>query len=77
MAGDLLTSFIKRRLAIPPSGMAPGLDQIPESLLPLLGVRGMLDLTWVQIFILVVTFIVLDYVLSYLLYLLRIRKRPY
>lgn len=77
MVGDLLASFIKRRLAIPTSGMAPGLDQIPESLLPLLGVRGMFELTWLQIFFLVVTFIVLDYVLSYLLYLLHIRKQPY
>lgn len=77
MAGDLLSSFIKRRLAIPPSGMAPGLDQIPESLLPLIGVRGLFDLNWVQIFILVVIFIALDYVLSCLLYLLHIRKHPY
>lgn len=77
MAGDLLSSFIKRRLAIPPSGMAPGLDQIPESLLPLLGVAGMFDLAWLQIVILVMIFIVLDYVLSFFLYLLHIRKQPY
>ena len=77
MVGDLLASFIKRRLAIPASGMAPGLDQIPESLFPLLGVRGMFDLSWSQVVILVIIFIVLDYVLSYFLYLLHIRKQPY
>ena len=77
MAGDLLASFIKRRLAIPPSGMAPGLDQIPESLIPLLGVSGVFDLAWIQILIVVLIFIALDYVLSYLLYLLHIRKQPY
>lgn len=77
MAGDLLASFIKRRLAIPPSGMAPGLDQIPESLIPLLGVRGVFDLAWIQILIVVLIFMALDYLLSYFLYLLHIRKHPY
>jgi CDP-diglyceride synthetase len=77
MAGDLLASFIKRRLAIPPSGMAPGLDQIPESLIPLLGVRGIFDLGWIQILVLVLLFLVLDYILSFFLYLLHIRKHPY
>src|SRR5579863_6139103 len=32
MAGDLLSSFVKRRLDRPPSSRAIGLDQIPESL---------------------------------------------
>jgi hypothetical protein len=77
MLGDLLASFIKRRLAIPPSGIAPGLDQIPESLLPLLAVRGVLDLSWLQISLIVVTFIALDYLLSFVLYRLHIRQHPY
>lgn len=77
MVGDLLASFIKRRLAIPASGMAPGLDQIPESLIPLLGVRGMFELDWLQIAIMVMIFIVLDYVLSFILFHLHIRKHPY
>ena len=77
MAGDLLASFVKRRLNIPASGMAPGLDQVPESLFPLIGVRGLFDLGWTQIFVMVLIFIVLDYVLSFLLYQLHIRKRPY
>jgi len=33
MSGDLLSSFVKRRLNLPPSSRATGLDQIPESLL--------------------------------------------
>src|ERR1019366_7611444 len=32
MAGDLFSSFVKRRLGLPPSSRATGLDQIPESL---------------------------------------------
>src|SRR5581483_717337 len=49
MLGDLLSSFTKRRLGIAPSGRATGIDQIPESLLPLLAVQGPLDLSWTQI----------------------------
>ncbi len=77
MLGDLLASLIKRRLAIPASGMAPGLDQIPESLLPLLAVRGVLELSWLQIILIVLAFIVLDYLLSFILYRLHIRQHPY
>src|SRR5690242_1028291 len=32
MAGDLFSSFVKRRLALVPSSRALGLDQVPESL---------------------------------------------
>ena len=77
MLGDLLASFIKRRLAIPASGMAPGLDQIPESLLPLLAVRGVLELSWLKIIVIVLAFIILDYLLSFVLYRLHLRKHPY
>src|ERR1700737_813961 len=45
MAGDLFSSFVKRRLKLPPSSQALGLDQIPESLLPLLPCRDDLSLT--------------------------------
>jgi CDP-2,3-bis-(O-geranylgeranyl)-sn-glycerol synthase len=31
MAGDLFSSFVKRRLSLPPSSMAIGLDQIPDA----------------------------------------------
>jgi hypothetical protein len=77
MAGDLLASFCKRRLAIPSSGMAPGLDQIPESLLPLLVVKEMAGIDAATIFLLVLSFIFIELVLSRIGYALRIRKRPY
>src|SRR4029078_10611144 len=35
MAGDLLSSFVKRRLGLATSSQAVGLDQVPESALPL------------------------------------------
>lgn len=77
MAGDLLSSFCKRRLRIPPSGMALGLDQIPESLLPLLAVQRQFGLAWMDIVQLTLSFVVLELVLSRVLYYLHIRKQPY
>src|SRR5207244_1986015 len=45
MAGDLFSSFVKRRLNSPPSSQALGLDQVPESLFPMLACRDALSLT--------------------------------
>jgi CDP-diglyceride synthetase len=77
MCGDLLSSFIKRRLSLPPSTRATGLDQIPETLLPLLVCQPMLGLTATDIVVVMVLFLVGDIVFSPLFYKLRIRKRPY
>ncbi len=77
MAGDLLSSFVKRRLDLPPSSRATGLDQIPESLLPLLACRGALTLSAADIAAGVAVFFVGEVILSRLLYRLRLRERPY
>jgi len=77
MAGDLLSSFIKRRIGKPEGAMFIGLDQIPESLLPLLAIMEQLDLQVMQIGILVVAFIIFDLVMSRILYLMHIRKNPH
>lgn len=77
MLGDLLSSFIKRRIGVPTSGMALGLDQIPEALLPLLVVAGEFALTWLTIAWIVAGFIVLELGLSPVFYWLGVRNRPY
>ena len=77
MAGDLFSSFCKRRLGLPSSSRASGLDQIPESLLPLLACRDPLGLTAADIVVCVVIFFVGEVVLSRLLYAFRLRDRPY
>jgi CDP-2,3-bis-(O-geranylgeranyl)-sn-glycerol synthase len=77
MLGDLLSSFIKRRLALASSSRALGLDQIPESLLPLLVCRAALGLDGVEIAALVAAFLVLELLLSRLLYRLHVREQPY
>jgi len=77
MTGDLLSSFVKRRLGIQASGMALGLDQIPESVLPLLALRAPLALTWADVAVLVVAFAITELLLSRMLYVLNLRKQPY
>lgn len=77
MAGDLFSSFVKRRLGVPVSGMALGVDQIPEILLPLLLVRTELDLQLIDILALTILFLVLELLISRLLFHLRIRQQPY
>jgi CDP-diglyceride synthetase len=77
MAGDLFSSFCKRRLGLPSSSRASGLDQIPESLLPLLACRDLLALTAAEIVVCVVMFVIGEVVLSRLLYAVRLRDRPY
>jgi len=77
MLGDLFSSFLKRRLDVPSSGQAIGLDQIPESLFPLLAVRVELGLELTYVAGLVIAFVFLDLVLSRLLFQLRIRQKPY
>jgi CDP-2,3-bis-(O-geranylgeranyl)-sn-glycerol synthase len=77
MAGDLFSSFCKRRLGVPSSSRASGLDQVPESLLPLLACRDLLGLTAADIVVCVVMFVAGEVVLSRVLYAFRLRDRPY
>ena len=67
MAGDLISSFIKRRLALPPGYSVVGLDQIPESLLPLLICWNVLALTPATAIMVLAVFLVVDLALSKML----------
>lgn len=77
MLGDLCSSFIKRRVGIPVSGRALGLDQIPESLFPLWMLQSELGIGKGEVIVLVVAFFVVELTLSKWLYRWHIRKRPY
>lgn len=77
MAGDLFSSFLKRRMNLPAGGKATGLDQIPESLFPLLVCRTVLPLTVLDIFVAVAIFFFGEKYLSLLLYHFHLRDRPY
>ena len=77
MAGDLFSSFVKRRLNLPSSGQALGLDQVPESLFPMLACREVLSLTAGDIMLGVGIFFVGELVLSRLLFRAHLRDEPY
>lgn len=77
MFGDSISSFIKRRLAMAPSDMAVGIDQIPESLIPAIYLYTIWELGWISVMTVVFSFFVLELLLSRIMYRLHIRKRPY
>ncbi|MFO1126765.1 MAG: CDP-archaeol synthase [Methylocystis sp.] len=77
MVGDLFSSFLKRRLKIPPSSMAIRLDQIPEALLPALVARCVLPLTLLDITAIVFVFFIAELLISRLFFALKIRDQPY
>jgi CDP-2,3-bis-(O-geranylgeranyl)-sn-glycerol synthase len=77
MAGDLFSSFVKRRMGLPPSSMALGLDQIPESLFPLLLSALLVPLGAIDIVAGVVIFLVAAPIVSRLFFYLRLRDQPY
>jgi CDP-2,3-bis-(O-geranylgeranyl)-sn-glycerol synthase len=77
MLGDVCSSFAKRRLGLAPSSQAFGLDQIPESLFPLLAVRPRYDLDGTDIGAMVVAFVVLELLVSRVLFKFRLRDQPY
>lgn len=60
LLADSATSFAKRRLRLRPGAQAPLLDQLPESLLPLLAFRHSLALTAADIVGTAITFVALD-----------------
>ena len=77
MAGDLFSSFVKRRLNFPPSSQALGLDQVPESLFPMLACRDALSLTIADIALGVGIFFIGELILSRLLFRDHLRDEPY
>lgn len=77
MIGDLLSSFVKRRMKQPSQSMAPGIDQTPESLLPLIVCMAPLGLTVADVLFATMLFWIGGLFLSRALFTLKIRERPY
>ncbi|MFZ0651381.1 MAG: CDP-archaeol synthase [Pseudolabrys sp.] len=77
MAGDLFSSFVKRRLNLPPSSQALGLDQVPESLFPMLACRNALSLTIADMALGVGIFFIGALILSRFLFRAHLRDEPY
>ncbi|QVL48075.1 MAG: CDP-archaeol synthase [Thiocapsa sp.] len=64
MSGDLLASFIKRRLGRQPSESILLLDQIPEALIPAIMLMPVLDLSASRVAIVVIGFTLIDLLLT-------------
>jgi hypothetical protein len=64
MSGDLVSSFIKRRLGIASSRSAPLLDQLPETLLPLWVMHPVLEETIQEGCIAILVFVAIDWLVS-------------
>src|SRR5262245_58836839 len=77
MAGDLFSSFSQRRLRLGSSSKATGLDQLPESLFPLLACQLLLSLTAIDIAVGCAIFFAGALLLSRLFFWLGLRDRPY
>lgn len=77
MAGDLSASFCKRRVGKTESSRARGFDTVPESLLPVLLLKGTLSLSNLDIVLIIVAFFLMEEFGSPLLYKWHIRRRPY
>jgi len=77
MLGDLLSSFVKRRLALAPGTGRPVLDQLPEALVPLLLLRLLEPLAWGTVLAVTLAFVLGGLVLSRLLYALSVRPEPW
>ena len=77
MIGDLFSSFMKRRLKLPASSMAVGIDQLPESLFPLLACMGIFTLSVVDVVAITACFFVGELLISRLLYKIHLREQPY
>ncbi|WP_157862564.1 CDP-archaeol synthase [Nitrosococcus halophilus] len=66
MAGDLVSSFIKRRLSLPSGANVPGLDHIPEAFFPLCFLRSQMAIPWPNLAVILLAFALLDLFLWYL-----------
>lgn len=77
MAGDLLSSFAKRRMGLKASARAIWLDQLPEGILPMVLAWLWLPLPWWQAMAVAVLFALSNILISPLLYRLGIRSQPH
>ena len=77
MIGDLVSSFIKRRMRLAPTSRSTGLDYIPEALLPALVLATVSDLTTTDIVAITAIFVLSATIMSPVLHAFGIRKQPY
>lgn len=77
MAGDLCSSFIKRRRGLKSSSKAVGLDQLPEAFLPLFLSSFWLQFSVFYALVLALFFTLASLAVSPLLFRWGLRRKPY
>jgi len=77
MAGDCLSSLVKRRFELEPSSMTLGLDHVPESLFPAFVCSAYLPLSRIDVIAIVLSFSVGELAMSRLFFAVGLRDRPY
>jgi len=77
LSGDLVSSFIKRRMKLPESNQSVGVDQIPEAFIPLVIGAFWLSYGISTIIIVTLSFFLLNVLVSPILYQFGIRKHPH
>ncbi len=77
MVGDLATSFLKRRMQLPASSQAVGLDYVPEALLPTAVLAMNNDIAAGDAVVITAMFVLLATALSPILFTLGIRRQPF
>lgn len=77
MSGDLISSFVKRRMGLKSGSKAFFLDQGLESFLPLWVLKDSLFICWTEIILIISSFTLLEIGLSPLLCRLHIRRSPH
>jgi hypothetical protein len=77
MLGDLFSSFLKRRMQMPTSSRAVGLDQLPEAVFPLLLCMLFIPISLLDVVVITAIFFLAEILFSKLLFRLHIRDQPY
>ena len=77
MCGDLISSFLKRRLGLSNGARCLGVDQTIEALLPLVLLKEEFFLSWLDCFFVTIFFVIFDITMSPLFYRLGLRRNPY
>jgi hypothetical protein len=77
VAGDCLSSFVKRRFGLEPSSMTLGLDQVPESLFPAVACSAYLPLRPIDIAAIVLIFSIGALAMSRVFFTIGLRDHPY
>lgn len=77
MGGDIVASFLKRRIGIAVHGRSPVLDQLPEAILPFVFLRRQLATRRRDVIEAIFVFTVLEEPLSRVLFRLGLRDRPF